>query len=886
MKLPAKLTLLFLLLSLAPLILVSYWAYISSRHTIENNTQHRLVAATIFKRDEFNRWLRASSSQLRLLANRPLLREYAQVLVNPNATAAEQMAAHDQLLSDHFGPTLQEHTGFMEFYLLDSRTGQILASSNPALEGMIRENEAYFIKGRQETYIDNVRYSLSLGAAVMHVSTPVKNKAGKVVAVLAGHLDLSIMSEIMAQESGLNPTEETYLVNAFNFFVTNPKFGGDVALKKAVYTPGVQACLAHQSGVGLYNNYRDVPVMGAYRWLPEQELCILTEVDQAEAYAPIYRLRDVMIGVGGLVMAGVAILAIFFARSITGPIQQLVQGAEAIGQGDLAYRLNVSGRDEISELAAAFNQMAARREQNEQALQDQQIFLQSIYHGVELAIFVIDVTADNDFRFAGLNPTHERLTGLKSDDVHGQRLEDIMPHIPPQTIATIRANYERCLEAGQAIEYEEMIPFDGREMWWLTRLSPVRNTEGRIYRIIGSSTHITARKQMEDELRRAHDELELRVQERTAALSESEEQLRRAVVDAPFPIMIHAEDGQVIITSRTWTTLTGYTPAEISTIADWTERAYGVRKKLVQADIDRLYGMQEKIDEGEYEITARNGRVLTWAFSSAPLGRLPDGQRTVISMAMDVTERKRAEVALAEKAKELARSNKELEQFAYVASHDLQEPLRMVSSYLQLLERRYADKLDTDAHEFIAYAVNGAIRMKVLINDLLAYSRVGTHGKVFAPTNCETVLERVLNNLQLAIEDTGAVITHDPLPTVPADSNQLELVLQNLINNALKFHSEAPPQIHVGAIRRDNCWQFWVQDNGIGFEPEFAEKIFIIFQRLHGKEEYPGTGIGLAICKKIIERHGGHIWVESQPGQGATFYFSLPATNHAALLSE
>ncbi len=884
MKLPAKLTLLFLLLSLAPLILVSYWAYISSRQTIENNTQNRLIAATIYKKDEFNRWLHASSTQLRLLAIRPLIREYARVLVNPAATAAEQKVAHDRLLSEHFVPTLKENTGFMKFYLLDGRTGQILVSSNPALEGMIQENEVYFIKGRQATFIDNVRYSLSLGKAVMHVSTPVKNETGKVVAVLAGHLDLSIMSEIMAQESGLNPTEETYLVNNFNFFVTNPKFGGDVALKKAVYTPGVQACLAHQSGVGFYNDYRDVPVMGAYRWLPEQEMCILTEVDQAEAYAPIYRLRDVMLGVGGLVTAGVAVLAVFFARTATGPIRELIKGAEAVGHGDLTYRLNVSGRDEISELAAAFNQMAARRQQTEYALQEQQIFLQSIYQGTELAIFVIDVTADNDFRFAGLNPTHERLTGLKSDDVHGQRPEDLAPHVPPQAIAAIRANYERCLEAGQAIEYEEMISFDGRDMWWLTRLSPVRNAKGRIYRLIGSSTHITARKQMEDELRRAHDELELRVQERTAALSESEERLRRAVVDAPFPIMIHAEDGQVILTSRTWTTLTGYTPDQIPTIADWTERAYGTRKTLVQADIDRLYGLPERIDEGEYEITARNGRILTWAFSSAPLGRLPDGRRMVISMAMDVTERKRAEVALAKKAEELARSNKELEQFAYVASHDLQEPLRMVSSYLQLLERRYADKLDGDAHEFIAYAVNGAIRMKVLINDLLAYSRVGTRGKVFAPTNCETALERVLINLKLAIEDTHAVITHDPLPTVMADSSQLELVLQNLINNALKFHGQAPPQVHVGAIRRDGCWHFWVQDNGIGLEPEFAEKIFVIFQRLHGKEEYPGTGIGLAICKKIVERHGGRIWVESQPGQGATFYFTLPATNHTAVL--
>jgi light-regulated signal transduction histidine kinase (bacteriophytochrome) len=200
----------------------------------------------------------------------------------------------------------------------------------------------------------------------------------------------------------------------------------------------------------------------------------------------------------------------------------------------------------------------------------------------------------------------------------------------------------------------------------------------------------------------------------------------------------------------------------------------------------------------------------------------------------------------------------------------------MVSSYLQLLERRYADKLDDNAREFIAYAVDGANRMKTLIQDLLAISRVGTRGKPFAPPDCGAVLKRVLTTLQPAIKNNHARISHDPLPTVLADSGQLEQLLQNLLSNALKFHAEAPPEIYIGVKQLNGHWQFSVRDNGIGFDPEFAEKIFIIFQRLHGKEEYSGTGIGLAICKKIVERHGGRIWVESQPSQGSTFYFTLP----------
>jgi|GEM_PF-1889591 len=238
--------------------------------------------------------------------------------------------------------------------------------------------------------------------------------------------------------------------------------------------------------------------------------------------------------------------------------------------------------------------------------------------------------------------------------------------------------------------------------------------------------------------------------------------------------------------------------------------------------------------------------------------------------------RQRAQEDLARQAKDLARSNAELEQFAYVASHDLQEPLRMVTSYLQLLQQRYKGQLDADADEFIGYAVDGATRMKTLITDLLAFSRVGTHTKEFAPTDCEVVLEKALQNLRIAIEKSGAVITHDPLPSVMGDDSQLSQLLQNLIGNSIKFHSEKPPQIHVGAKQVDGFWQFCVQDNGIGFDAAmYGERVFVIFQRLHGKNEYAGTGVGLAICKKIIERHGGRIWVESQPGAGSTFFFTL-----------
>lgn len=225
---------------------------------------------------------------------------------------------------------------------------------------------------------------------------------------------------------------------------------------------------------------------------------------------------------------------------------------------------------------------------------------------------------------------------------------------------------------------------------------------------------------------------------------------------------------------------------------------------------------------------------------------------------------------------ELKNSNAELEQFAYVASHDLQEPLRKVGSYMELVAERYQDQLDQDAREFIEYAVDGARRMKIMIDDLLVYSRVGTRGNPFVSTDMMKVMQDVLNDLELNIQDNDAVVTYDTLPVVTADNVQLQQLFRNLIGNAIKYRGQAPPQIHVSVQRQKRAWRFCVQDNGIGIDPRFLERIFQIFQRLHGPGQYDGTGIGLAVCKKIVERHSGSIKAESAPGTGSKFYFTIP----------
>ena len=256
--------------------------------------------------------------------------------------------------------------------------------------------------------------------------------------------------------------------------------------------------------------------------------------------------------------------------------------------------------------------------------------------------------------------------------------------------------------------------------------------------------------------------------------------------------------------------------------------------------------------------------------------RTQDLAETNKTLETEIDERKQIEKDLKLTADELSRSNKDLEHFAYMASHDLQEPLRAIRGHLQLLTRAYKGKLGTDADDYIHYAVDGAKRMSDVIDSLLTYSRVGRDEKPLRPVNAEISLRHALQVLDDVIHANGAIVTNDPLPTVMADEIQLAQVFQNLIGNGIKFHREAPPRIHISAKKEDKAWLFSVQDNGIGIEPEYKEKIFKIFTRLHGVSEYPGSGIGLAICKRVIERFGGEICLESEVGKGTAFLFKLP----------
>jgi PAS domain S-box-containing protein len=359
------------------------------------------------------------------------------------------------------------------------------------------------------------------------------------------------------------------------------------------------------------------------------------------------------------------------------------------------------------------------------------------------------------------------------------------------------------------------------------------------------------------------------------ALHESEVRYRLLFAQAAVGIKRMDVQGRILEVNDKLCDILGYSRAELLLLS-LANVTHPDDLAGEQVQLERLLAGQINNYSIGKRCLRKDGSVI-WVKVTSSLPSVTDpSDKWWISVVEDITNRKQAQDALNLTTAELARSNKDLEQFAYIASHDLQEPLRAVAGFMGILKKKYQDKLDDDARKYIDYAVEGAERMQTLINGLLAYSRVGTRGGDLKPMSMQTAFNTAINNLQVAIGESKAVITHDELPDITADAAQMTQLQQNLIANAIKFCGKGLPEIHLIARREDQHWVFGIRDNGIGIETQYFERIFLIFQRLHTRNQYPGTGIGLALCKKIVERHAGRIWVESEPGCGSTFYFTIP----------
>jgi PAS domain S-box-containing protein len=468
-----------------------------------------------------------------------------------------------------------------------------------------------------------------------------------------------------------------------------------------------------------------------------------------------------------------------------------------------------------------------------------------------------------DGKITDLNPATEAVTGRARDMLIGMDFSDCFTD-PGKA----RAGYEQVLLSGFVRDYPlEIRHADGHLTSVVYNAYLYRDQNGAPVGVFAAARDCTARLKAEEALRQS--------EQRFTSMLES-------VRD--YAIIFLDLDGRVATWNKGAERLKGYQADEIvgqHFSKFYTPEDLAKRKPEQELKVARSEG---RFEDEDWRV--RNDGTRFWANVVITTLLNASGQVTgFVKITRDLTARKQAEDQIRRYAEDLKRSNKELEHFAYVASHDLQEPLRTISSFSQLLARRYQGKLDTDADEFIAYIVEGATRMQTLINDLLAFSRIGTRGSSFAPVDGDVILRTAVANLETTINECGAVITHDPLPILTADRTQLTQLFQNLFANAIKFRRVAEsPRIHVSAELKDGAWHFGVHDNGIGIDSQFFERIFVIFQRLHGREEYPGTGIGLAICRKIVERHGGRMWVESEPGAGSTFHFTIPEKgNHDEL---
>lgn len=569
------------------------------------------------------------------------------------------------------------------------------------------------------------------------------------------------------------------------------------------------------------------------------------------------------------------------------------------------------GPDDITVLQTLAGQLAnaISNAQLYKALRWEQYLMQSLMDNVPDFVYF----KDKESRFIRNSMSHSQLFGV-GDPIELTGKSDF-DYFTEEHARKAFADEQRIIATGQPIvDVEEQGTLaNGREKWYLTTKLPLLDENESIVGTIGVTKDITERRRAEEEARRraAQATLTYEVGQRVSAKLELDELLSEIVIavrDAfgyyNVTLMLVDDEAKQLTLQSISGAYADLFPSDLRLAIGegmiGNAALTGETQLSGDVSVDRHY--VRKTDEAtrsELAVPIRSGETTIGVLDlqSEELDAFDETDVMVIETLADqvavaienarlyeqaqqeIAERRRAEHALAKQAQTL---DAELEQIFFVASHHLQEPLRMVVSYSQLLEQRYRDSLDENAGELIDYAVSGATRIQALINDLLAYSRIGTRQRGLEPVDSGTIADRALSYLKFLVEQSGAMVTRDLLPTVMADEVQLTQLFQNLIDNAIKFRSDRPLEIHVGARRDGDRWLFSVRDNGIGLEPQYSERVFEIFQRLHGPDEYSGTGIGLAISKKIVERHGGRIWVESEPGQGSTFFFTIPMHQQGA----
>jgi len=504
-------------------------------------------------------------------------------------------------------------------------------------------------------------------------------------------------------------------------------------------------------------------------------------------------------------------------------------------------------------MGSAKGQDITEREEADEALRSARSYLESLFDYARAPIIVWDASG----KITRFNHAFERLTGYAAKEVIGREFEILFP-TNTKEVSLGRIKKTLTGEFWGSVEIH-ILRNDGSIRTVLWNSANVYAEDGKtLVATIAQGQDITERKRVEDALHVTEARFDQLAKQSNTVTWEAD------------------TDGIFTYVSNVSESVWGYRPDELVGKKHFYDLVVEAERESIKSRAIEMLKHRERFAGLEHAVQTKDGRTVWDSTSGIPLLNADGTLRGYQGSDTDITERKRSEDRLRLLVSKLSAANRDLSQFAYVASHDMQEPLRMISSYLQLLSKRYSGHIDKDADEFINYAVDGANRLQRMIIDLLTYSRIGTRGRAFVETDVGVVLNLALTNLKIAIEASHAKITYANMPTVKADEVQLLQLFQNLIENAVKFRSDEPPAIHVSAERGEGEWVFSVKDNGIGIDPKYQNRLFVVFQRLHSAAKYPGTGIGLALCKRIVERLGGRIWVESELGKGSTFRFTIP----------
>lgn len=574
-----------------------------------------------------------------------------------------------------------------------------------------------------------------------------------------------------------------------------------------------------------------------------------------------------------------ALLSVAIVRDAQEQPMYFIAQMQDISARRQAEQVLRSTNDQLEEVV---KERTAKLEQASTQLKESEVQYQDLYDNAPDMYVSASVKSQEIVR---CNQTLINELGYSKREVLGR---SILSMYHPDCLPQVEQVFQRFVETGEVKDAQLVLQRkDGRPLDVSLNVRAIRDEAGNILYSRSSWRDITKRKRLERRLLQAKTELEKRVQERTQQLQTTNQLLQQSRERLNLALQASGDawwHWNLATDEHEWSsqssTMLGYAEDEL-------EPSYFTWEKLVHPEdlpwvVEKLnayledattsyafdYRMRTK--SGEWKWIANLGKVVERDEQGQPL--------RMAGMNHDISDRKRAEQELQQLNTQLLRSNQELSQFAYVASHDLQEPLRKIRNFTELLAQRYQGELDEAGDRYIRYITDGAVRMQELISDLLSYSRVGRTALNIQSINLETTLQEVKSDLEIAIKDKKAVITAGTLPTVSADPTQMKQLLQNLISNAVKYCQDDVPIVRIWATQTDGTWTISVKDNGIGIDPQFSERIFVIFQRLHNKSTYSGTGIGLAICKKIVECYGGQIWVESQEGRGSTFSFTLPIT--------